>query len=484
MKNYSLDELSSASTYTADAELATLARRVAEARKDLDLPTGDRKRLALSGGMAQAVFEALHARQAEKTAQADQEQACRAALSGLALPPGWVVVLGADFAEFSGPKDETLNTSLRRHGSWDPGKKVWQVPVSSGQTLARSLKRAAGLVSPAARKDRVQERRRRQDIQRWIGFVEEAAREGRVYARGVEECQARGVTEFADLNEQLAAALVLAKASSASVAQARQHEELLRWLGYVEEAAREGRVYQRGVTECRTRGIAQTPELEQRLAQALAQASQASQARQAQRPQRVVWPLRDLPSLNRPCRLAGQPIVYTEVGKAFRISDDMPSLYGARLLGFEGEQGAYVYYRAATDTETAELVEAERVDREEQALARQRETDVQAVLQRLCRPENLPDLEADTIIKPAGTVIHDARRLGGLLLLVDGKTLWGVQPNGLDGDEWSRNNWPGAQVWHSRDADLVARAKALAPNAVYENPCLDLSIPLPLRTTP
>ena len=484
MKNYSLEELSSASAYAADAELATLARRVAEARKDLNLPTGERKRLALSGGMAQAVFEALHARQVEKTAQADQEQACRAALSGLALPPGWSMVLGADFAEFSGPKDETLNTSLRRHGSWDPVKKVWQVPVSRGPTLARSLKRAAGLVSPAARKERVQERRRRQELQRWLGFVEEAAREGRVYARGVEECQARGVTEFADLNEQLAAALALAKERSALVAQARQHEELLRWLGFVEEAAREGRIYERGISECQARGVAQHPALQQRLTVAVTQASEAREAkRQAQRQQRVVWPLQGLPTLNRPCRLSGRPVVYTEIGKAFRISDDMPSLYGAHLLGCEGEQGAYAYYRAATDTETAELVEAERVDREAQALARQRDANVQALLQRLCRPENLPDLEAD-VIKPEGTVVHDARRLGGPVLLVDGSTVWCVQPNGLDGDEWSRNNWHGALAWRSQDADLVARAKALAPNAVYENPCLDLSIPLPLRTTP
>lgn len=460
MKSYSLEALSNASTYDADPELATLARRVAEARKDLNLSTGERKRLALSGGMAQAVFEALHARQVEKTAHADQEQACRAALSGLALPPGWSLVLGADYAEFSGPKDETLNTSLRRHGSWDPVKKVWQVPVSSGPTLARSLKRAAGLVSPAAREERVQERRRRQELQRWLGFVEESAREGRVYARGVEECQARGVAEFADLNEQLAAALALAKERGALVDQARQHEELLRWLGFVEDAAHQGRVYQRGVTECRTRGIAQTPELEQRLSQALAQASQASQARQAQRQQRVVWPLQDLPTLNRPCRLSGRPVVYTEIGKAFRISDDMPLLYGAHLLGCEGEQGAYAYYRAATEAEAAALEEAEHVSREEQARGRQRNADVQALLQAICRPENLPVLKAGEVTL-AGIVIYDARRLGGSLLLLDGKTLWCFQPNGLDGDEWSHNNWPGARIWRSQAADLVARAKAL-----------------------
>lgn len=41
----------------------------------------------------------------------------------------------------------------------------------------------------------------------------------------------------------------------------------------------------------------------------------------------------------------GETLSYTGSGKAFRISEDAPSLHGAHLLGHEGAYGAYAYYR-------------------------------------------------------------------------------------------------------------------------------------------
>lgn len=48
MNRYSIEQLRDPATYATDAQLATLARRVAESKMDLGLPTGERKRIALA----------------------------------------------------------------------------------------------------------------------------------------------------------------------------------------------------------------------------------------------------------------------------------------------------------------------------------------------------------------------------------------------------------------------------------------------------
>lgn len=421
MKPYSLGQLAIPETYVADSELATLARRVAESCTDIDLPIGERKRLALSGGMAQAVFEALAALQAATNARAATQETCRVALAGITLPAGWTLALSADQAEFIGPVDEVMHAGLRRHGAWDPARRVWRVPISSGQTLARSLKRAAGPAAAAVRQQRDDERRR-QELQRWIGYVEDSAREGRVYQRGVEECRARAVADFADLQQRLTAALSLATERAAAISKARTAQSAARQAKWVAEHAQR--------TETRTR--------------------------------RVLWPLSLAPAIGRPCRWAGVAIVYTGSGQPFRISDEHPSLGGSHLLGHEGAIGAYFYYRAATEDETAALDAADNAARAVQLERGSHDAAIRELALAVSQMDNLVPHGSEP---PRGDVVRyasDANR--GEWLLIEGRAaVWCVRANGADGDDWSRNNLPGAIAWRSTDPHLIERARALLP---------------------
>jgi len=183
MNRYTLEELSSAAAYEGDPALATLARRVAESAVHLNLPTGERKRLALSGGMAQAVLEAISKACDAADAEASEAAADLAAMQSISLP-GWTINIGNGEATFGGPKeDEAVNASLRRHGQWDGGRRLWRVPVSKGRTLARSLKRQAGPSAIASRAEKAQASRQA-EVVRWLEFVESSAREGRVIHQG------------------------------------------------------------------------------------------------------------------------------------------------------------------------------------------------------------------------------------------------------------------------------------------------------------
>lgn len=306
MKSYTLAQLKAAETYAADPALATLARRVAEEQTHLNMPTGERKRLALAGGMAQAVYEAVMvaAAASAKAHAADADN--QAAFQELALRPGWTVDIGASEAVFRGPKSDPLTDSLVRHGKWDSMRQAWRVPRSKGRTLARSLKRAEG---PGATSGRMAEEtaHRRAEVERWLGYVEEKAPSGYLYKRGVDECHAHGIANFPELSKRLVAAVDLARARA---------------------------------------GQAKRP--------APVSAFQPAPApgRAEKQPQsRMLHLLASAPPLNTPLQLHDAVVVYTGAGKAFHVDKNHPSVWGHHLLGHEGEPCAYFYYRPATPEE-------------------------------------------------------------------------------------------------------------------------------------
>lgn len=313
MNRYSLEELRQPSTYQADAALATLARRVGEAAP-LDLPLGERKRLALSGEMAEAVLVAVEerCRVEEKAAQTAAENL--AAVQALPLPPGWTATITGSMAALKGPYHEDVQRSLRRHATWDPVGRKWDLPVSAGLTMLRSFKRMAKATPSASTSDRTNAARRH-EIERWLGFVEQAAAEGRVYERGVDECRAHAIRDFVDLDQRFELALTKAHQKVDAAHREREAQRLQRTMSRIERA----------------RSSSDTTS------------------------KRALYPLSQAPGLGVACRLGGEVVVFTGRGKAFPIDADHPSVWGSHLLGHEGDLGAYHYYRLATDDESAAL---------------------------------------------------------------------------------------------------------------------------------
>lgn len=159
-------------------------------------------------------------------------------------------------------------------------------------------------------------------------------------------------------------------ASEAAAEEARQkaaRAEVERWVGFVEQAAKEGYVYKNGVTKLRELNYRQFPDLEAKVDAAIKKvADQKEEEKKARAAAsapssdsvkgKILYPVGKQPELNKPVRMPnGGVFVFTGHGKPFRINESHPSLYGSHLLGHEGDMGRYSYFRPATQDEIASL---------------------------------------------------------------------------------------------------------------------------------
>lgn len=162
----------------------------------------------------------------------------------------------------------------------------------------------------------------------------------------------------------------------ASVEKQQNQAEIERWLDFVENAARKGYIYNKGMDRLRALGAQDDPASQDRIDAAKRKVADAKAAKQEQwdkeraerqkermnnraevNKRRILFPLSAFPDLNRPVMMHGRPVVFTGSGAKFRINGDHSSLFGHHLLGYEGDMGAYVYFRDATDDEVAKMEE-------------------------------------------------------------------------------------------------------------------------------
>lgn len=143
--------------------------------------------------------------------------------------------------------------------------------------------------------------------------------------------------------------------------------------------------------------------------------------------------------LGKPCRIRGNVVVFEKVGQRMTIDEDHPSIYGAHLLGYEGDVGRVYYFRTATDKEKATF----RDEVQAEAFKRQRRRDAQDRLlllkKQFCEEGTYPrnvrvTLEGDVLLDT-----QDIRGGGDWFVLAENK-IWYVRNNGRDNDDWSQNN--------------------------------------------
>jgi hypothetical protein len=368
----------------------------------------------------------LEAQTARKSAVTQAAEAVRT----ITVPDGYSLALEGERIVLSGPFCDDLHARIKRAGGvWDgaagTNRRVWFVPAAKSASLKRIFANASQAIADSA--------------------------------------QAR-----------------------AAKAQAAKHADLLRWLGYVEEKAPDGYLYERGVSECHSRGITQHPELTARLQAAINKATEvraaqqkrwaeeraidqqkraAEQAKAAQsRQRRTLFAVGGGPALNCPVRRGATVRVYTSVGKTFRIDENAPSVYGSHLLGHEGDLGCYYYWREATADEVAELERKESAARTALETARARKTEIKALATIIQATGERPSDEHS----PVGRRVLDTQTIygGGDWFVVGSEWIWYCRNNGADGDDWSANNvrtgGAGAIGWRvPRSEDLVAQLERL-----------------------
>lgn len=223
-------------TYTADPVLATLARRLAErdfaTRTAVSISRGDLKREYLEGKHAAQVAAALDA-------QAAKARKNPAAAAAITVPPGYRVTVDTASIRIQGPWDDGLHVSLKRAGgAWESATKSWHLPADKAASLKRILvhfaQRAPSAEAVAAR----QAAANRQELLRWLGYVEDKAPSGYLYQRGVDQLRELRIDQHPDLLDRLDAALAQVRACKQAAA-AREAARQAR----IAEARRSDKLY-------------------------------------------------------------------------------------------------------------------------------------------------------------------------------------------------------------------------------------------------
>lgn len=215
------------------------------------------------------------------------------------------------------------------------------------------------------------------------------------------------------------------------------------------------------------------PGIEARAAEVQARVdAEADAARAARAKERAALEARRFPTLARRAprpgdvlRYDGKLVCVESVGKAFRADEEAPSVWGEEWLGNEGEWAVYVYFRPATAEGADRFLRAEaeaNARREAVAAARKR----LAGLEGWARKEGeLPkgrDEKVTEVLLESGSV--QVRLVGGgSSWEITPDALWHVERNGMDGDDWSRNNIGGG-IGHKlpRSPEIEAELRRIA----------------------
>lgn len=163
---------------------------------------------------------------------------------------------------------------------------------------------------------------------------------------------------------------------------------------------------------------------------------------------RMLFALSYSPPLGVPTEMGWGIVVFESSGATFRINENHPSVFGSHLLGYEGEYGAYFYYRDATQDEIQELNEL----KEKEEIKRKEEKKLNKEIQELKNfiQENgeLPSQVEQNEISNGDTILDNTNIYGGGDKFVITKNkVWYIQGNGGDGDNWTNNNLPGQIGW-------------------------------------
>lgn len=224
-------------TYQADPVLATLARRLAE-RDFAARPAGSISR----GDLKREYLEGKHANKVaaaldEETAKAKQDQA---AANTITAPPGYQVSVGATSISVKGPWDDGLHASIKRAGgAWDSPNRAWKMPTDKAASLKRILTNFAKRAPSAEDVVARAMAEKRKEIVKWLGYVEEKAPSGYLYQNGVDKLKELGIDKHPDLQQRLEKAMAQVRAVKQAEADAKAAAQQAR----AAEAARTDKVF-------------------------------------------------------------------------------------------------------------------------------------------------------------------------------------------------------------------------------------------------
>ena len=439
-------------TYEASPELAALARRLAKENYDLlgrprGIGLGDLKREFTAGKHASVVAAAMDGKAAaEEKAEAKSIKG-RAEAEALVAPPGYVVTIEGETLRLKGPFDDDLHARIKRAGgTWDGithgNTKSWLIPVEKGSTLKRIF---ANWTPPPPESPeaaaREAEKATRDKLETWVGYVEAAARDGRLYQKGMDTLRELGINKHPDLQARVEAATTKVMADRAKEEAGKAATKKAR----AEEEANLGKTYLNVPYEdkdkAKRHGARWDPErrswyvLGSSIPDALADYSMEPKelpfgyhrfqvgSGYGGKPFEVGQVVRfdGAKGLEFLTVIKASKSYYKEDGLSFGVGDDEGWIYSAVA-------------RPSTPEESAPII-AEDARKK----AKLQANTTRHALAKIAREQG--ELPPGPVVPEGEEILDTATPYGGGDWWVIGKdAIWYVQNNGGDGDDWSRNN--------------------------------------------
>jgi hypothetical protein len=343
------------------------------------------------------------------------------------------------------------------------GQKTTAIPVNAETLEVRRIAQA--------------EVEKQQQIQRWRGYLEEHLDTGEVYQRAITELKALGFDVLSVYKDRI------------SVAQEQHRQsEVVRWSGYCEAAALEGRDYQKGYAKLRELGAGDRIDSYQHQASGvrIAEQNRKSQEAQEQRQEETANGIIDY-WFGSPAWVRSEERTDLQVGDFYQEKDGNWYRILTRTrryvredglsFGLADDQGEIVTGKArlATAEEATPLMAA--LEREQSARAeKRRQANERKELARIITTSE----KGLTPEHHVGEMLLSTVDLygGGDWFEIDETEhlIWYCRNNGRDGDNWGHNNvttWGAGAIGRCipYDQEIAQRIRALVtscdPDAVY-----------------
>lgn len=389
MKRFDVQDLSNPETYQNNPDLEKYCRQHCNAHfRELGHATRAAAREAVfAGEHAEIIATAWDKHVSKYVAAQKQKSEHIKKIEKIKPLDGYRVFAEGDNMIIDGPYNSELPSRLhRQNGFFDREREVWVLPLAAVTSIQRIFNNVSKKTSENAEAKTIAE------IKRWLGYVEDKAPGGYLYQNGVDKLRSLGIDAHPEYNDRLNIAI--------ETAQLIRAEQQKKWA---------------------------------------AEKTQRREKKRTAKKLRRLYPSNNLPAMNTPVRLFTDRIVVFEgTGKSFRIDENHPSLEGSHLLGHEGEYGCYCYYREATADEIADLAKSEQSASGEREREDMRRTELIKIRDMITTQGERPD----GMNQPEGNRHHDTQNIygSGDWFVIGQQWIWYVKNNGMDGDNWSRNN--------------------------------------------
>ncbi|MBU1014783.1 MAG: hypothetical protein KKG99_17450 [Bacteroidetes bacterium] len=437
MKKYTIEELKNPELYKKIPELASIAKTAANNHFEsgkFNMGRGDFSRAILAGQFPELVKPLWDKKVDHRLNESQKKQEGITFCETFTAPEGYTLEIDNETVLIKGPYCSDLGKRLNKIGFWDglkhKNRKCFVIPLEN----AKSLKRIFSNWQKGRAVSNVQANIT--EIEKWLGYVEAAAKEGRLYQNGLDKLSSLNIKDHPELDQKLKTLVDLAKETKKKEEEKPKYGQS--WSAEKIALCSKCKTPVNVGDHVRYKYQSGNKSLEH---VACDQALKQKQKREAEAPFKLSggsgyycngWAEGEIVQSTEKQRENGYPeflyVVesrkqyYKYDGLSFGVGDDSGYLYFARC-------------RQATEEESKSL-------KEEIAAKKIIQRSKEKLLKLKKHIQEIGEYPQEKGIILNGDVYLDTQTIygGGDWFVVDSEWIWYVKNNGMDGDDWSRNN--------------------------------------------